>query len=137
MSRLCRLKTKSHGEDGQWAYDEIVSQRKQIEALTAQVGVLKEALEGTYDYVEEAIQDYLSKYGETYRPHRLEYIRGVKNAADKALATTPESALSEVRKAEREKCAKVCSDNLIEHISFAEHFAIRKCAAAIRAMGDE
>lgn len=35
MSRLCRLKNKSHGEDGKWAYDEIVSLRKQRDELLA------------------------------------------------------------------------------------------------------
>ena len=24
MSRLCRLKTKTHGKDGKWAYNEII-----------------------------------------------------------------------------------------------------------------
>lgn len=35
MSRLCRLKNKSHGDDGQWAYGEIVSLRKQRDELLA------------------------------------------------------------------------------------------------------
>ena len=35
MSRLCRLKTASHGDDGKWAYDEIVSLRKQRDKLLA------------------------------------------------------------------------------------------------------
>ena len=35
MSRLCRLKTASHGKDGRWAYDEIVSLRKQRDELLA------------------------------------------------------------------------------------------------------
>ena len=35
MSRLCRLKTASRGDDGQWAYDEIVSLRKQRDELLA------------------------------------------------------------------------------------------------------
>lgn len=30
MSRLCRLKTKTHGEDGQWAYDEIIRLRREV-----------------------------------------------------------------------------------------------------------
>lgn len=30
MSRLCRLKTKTHGKDGQWAYDEIIKLRQKI-----------------------------------------------------------------------------------------------------------
>lgn len=35
MSRLCRLKTASHGDDGKWAYNEIVSLRKQLDELLA------------------------------------------------------------------------------------------------------
>ena len=35
MSRLCRLKTKSHGDDGLWAYNEIVKLRKQRDELLA------------------------------------------------------------------------------------------------------
>lgn len=37
MSRLCRLKTESHGDDGKWAYDEIVSLRKQRDELLAAI----------------------------------------------------------------------------------------------------
>ena len=33
MSRLCRLKTASHGDDGKGAYDEIVTLRKQRDEL--------------------------------------------------------------------------------------------------------
>ena len=33
MSRLCRLKTESHGEDGKWAYEEIVKLRSELSAL--------------------------------------------------------------------------------------------------------
>ncbi len=35
MSRLCRLKTASHGDDGKWAYNEIVSLRKKYDELLA------------------------------------------------------------------------------------------------------
>ena len=35
MSRLCRLKTSSHGEDGKWAYEEIVKLRAELSALQA------------------------------------------------------------------------------------------------------
>jgi len=35
MSRLCRLKTKTHGEDGQWAYEEITKLREQVAAQAA------------------------------------------------------------------------------------------------------
>ena len=31
MSRLCRLRNASHGDDGQWAYSEIVGLREQVE----------------------------------------------------------------------------------------------------------
>ena len=37
MSRLCRLKTASHGDEGKWAYNEIVSLRKQRDELLEQV----------------------------------------------------------------------------------------------------
>ena len=33
MSRLCRLKTKTHGEDGQWAYKEITTLRQRVAEL--------------------------------------------------------------------------------------------------------
>ena len=111
MSRLCRLKTKTHGEDGQWAYDEIVKQRKQIEALTAQVGVLREALQAELDY-------QWNNYKE------------VAPWITKAFATTPESALSEVRKAEREKCAKVCES--VDSLASSNPPVL--CAKLIRAM---
>lgn len=35
MSRLCRLKTASHGEDGKWAYEEIIKMRQQRDDLMA------------------------------------------------------------------------------------------------------
>jgi hypothetical protein len=45
MSRLCRLKTKSHGDDGQWAYNEIVSLRKQRDELLTALERCRFALE--------------------------------------------------------------------------------------------
>jgi len=45
MSRLCRLKTKSHGEDGKWAYNEIINLRQQIAESQARKVKLREALE--------------------------------------------------------------------------------------------
>ena len=33
MSRLCRLRTKTHGEDGQWAYEEIQQLRQRVAEL--------------------------------------------------------------------------------------------------------
>jgi len=94
MSRLCRLKTASHGGDGKWAYNEIVSQRMQIESLTAQVGVLKEAAQMAVEMIETNAYER----------------RHVRWKLNDAIANTPESALSEVRKAERERCAKVCEE---------------------------
>ena len=37
MSRLCRLKTKSHGEDGLWAYNEITQLRAKVAELEAKL----------------------------------------------------------------------------------------------------
>ena len=36
MSRLCRLRNASHGDDGQWAYSEIVGLREQLAAIAEQ-----------------------------------------------------------------------------------------------------
>ena len=41
MSRLCRLKTASHGDDGKWAYSEIVKLRSELAALKAENESLK------------------------------------------------------------------------------------------------
>ena len=107
--------------------DEIVSQRKQIEALTAQVGVLRKAVE-------------MNKMLLRDMPNTI-HVAVVQVANEKALATTPESVLSEVRKTERGRCAKVCeelrhpdgySGENVDWCAGTDH-----CAAAIRAMGDE
>ena len=37
MSRLCRLRNASHGDDGQWAYSEIVGLREQVKKLTKEL----------------------------------------------------------------------------------------------------
>ena len=48
MSRLCRLKCKSYGEDGKWAYNEIIRLRKELDesraASQAREAKLREAL---------------------------------------------------------------------------------------------
>ena len=41
MSRLCRLRNASHGDDGQWAYSEIVGLREQLAALAEQNKLLR------------------------------------------------------------------------------------------------
>lgn len=58
MSRLCRLKTKSHGDDGLWAYNEIVKLRKQRdELLTAAKLVLGNAsLDEGFTALTEAVR---------------------------------------------------------------------------------
>lgn len=38
MSRLCRLKTASHGADGKWAYEEITRLRQQVATLAYAAG---------------------------------------------------------------------------------------------------
>ena len=42
MSRLCRLKTASHGDDGQWAYEEITKLREQVAAQAALIDELQQ-----------------------------------------------------------------------------------------------
>jgi hypothetical protein len=76
MSRLCRLKCNSHGEDGKWAYDEIVSLRKARDQLIEQFKTvldenktLKSALQHEVDVAEayKAEADSLRKDAERYR----------------------------------------------------------------------
>ena len=45
MSRLCRLKTATHGEDGKWAYDEIKSLRAQLAEVTRERDAAYEAVD--------------------------------------------------------------------------------------------
>lgn len=45
MSRLCRLKTASHGDDGKWAHKEIVKLRAELENLKAENDILSAQLE--------------------------------------------------------------------------------------------
>lgn len=53
MSRLCRLKTASHGDDGKWAYDEIVSLRKQREELLADLAEVKRSAEFNFEQYQD------------------------------------------------------------------------------------
>jgi hypothetical protein len=48
------------------------------------VDEMAEALEGAYDYVEEAINRRIREYGEDFRKEQLEYMRRVKADCDKA-----------------------------------------------------
>ncbi len=49
MSRLCRLRNASHGDDGQWAYSEIVGLREQLAALAEQNEKQRLALNKIHD----------------------------------------------------------------------------------------
>ena len=95
---------------------EIVSQREQIEALTAQVGVLREAAQMAVEMIETNAYER----------------RHVRWKLNDAIATTPESVLSEVRKAEREKCALA-----VTRAWHKEPYYLLDLTDAIRAMGDE
>ena len=117
-------------------------QRKQIEALTAQVGVLKEALVISVPMafvaaiqnmeIEDEDAEEINAIGSALAEEIPDDDRTVKETLfflTSALATTPESALSEVRKAEREKCAVLCEQS--------DRYRGDYFAAKIRAMGDE
>ena len=62
MSRLCRLKTASHGDDGKWAHGEIVSLRKQRDELMTALKKLTEVFanigitSGLYDDEQDALK---------------------------------------------------------------------------------
>jgi hypothetical protein len=44
MSKLCRLKTNSHGEEGKWAYNEIINLRNQVSTLLRDNALLRKEL---------------------------------------------------------------------------------------------
>lgn len=119
MSRLCRLRTKTHGEDGQWAYEEITKLREQVAAQAAVI--------------------------EALRAH-LKVIAGLQLCADnlmsnsdiaaKALAIPADNTqiLEEVRRAERERVAQmILNGRFLHDESPAAQFA-KEVAAATRAM---
>lgn len=54
MSRLCRLKTKSHGEDGLWAYEEITRLRGELAAAREENERLKAELEHAFRVLDKA-----------------------------------------------------------------------------------
>lgn len=58
MSRLCRLKTASHGEDGKWAYGEIIKLRQAIESQAAEIEKYKALCDQLRDALEEAMYSY-------------------------------------------------------------------------------
>ena len=48
-----------------------------------------------------------------------------------------ERLVMETEKRTIERCANECNKNLIDQITYAEHAAIKKCAAAIRKLGEQ
>lgn len=85
-------------------------QRKQIEALTAQGVVLRGALRSLIEF--EMLDSGARDSDELCYEFKQAIV---------AYNTTPEASLAEVRKAEREKCAKVCDENhWDDHRLFAE-----------------
>lgn len=100
MSRLCRLRNKYHGEDGQWAYEEITKLREQVAAQAAVIEKLREALTACVC----AMQDHQAGIGITEIFDKSEAL------GRKILATPTDSTqiLTEVRRAEREKVIEKC-----------------------------
>ena len=47
------------------------------------------------------------------------------------------SLIKIIEKRTIERCANECNKNLIDQITYAEHAAIKKCAAAIRKLGEQ
>lgn len=186
MSRLCRLRNKTHGEDGQWAYEEITKLRKTIAAQAAVIDALNEQHEKAQQHLMsridaknyelkqlyqergvisghlikklheqlsascahnvrliDAIQDYLSANDPSEFGCACDldvgYLCGPCHEAkqqyplQKALAipTNSTQILDEVRRAERERCAKVCEDQANEPECTERAMY---CAEAIRAM---
>lgn len=95
ISRLCRLRNKSHGEDGQWAYKEITKLREQIAAQAAVIEKFKRAI-GDWDRAETSSE-----------------LQSAEAGLLKALAIPTDSTqiLAEVRRAERERVAQFVDDN--------------------------
>ena len=111
MSRLCRLKTASHGEDGQWAYEEITKLREQVAAQAAVIEKLREALLVSHDLSTSTITRLLN-----------------------TIPTDNTQILDEVRRAERERVTQmILNGRFLHDESPAAQFA-KEVAAAIRAM---
>ena len=118
MSRLCRLRTKTHGEDGQWAYEEITKLREQVAAQAAVIESLRDALSVVMWFVPNHPTVHENK-------RRFDILK-----AALAIPTDSTQILDEVRRAERERCAKVCESHPDPEYT-AVHF---ECASLIRAM---
>ena len=116
---------EQNAKDADRLYAEL---KTELAAAQAQIRVLRESLD---DFAHNwDCDDDAHKYGTPCRAC----------AAEEALAQpTDDSALRELLKAERERCAKVC-EKKYPHYDGSEHPCFEdaeECAAAIRAMGSE
>ena len=94
MSRLCRLRTKTHGADGQWAYEEITKLREQVAAQAAVIEKLREAL--------SVVMWFVPNHPTV--PENKRRFDILKEAL--AIPTDSTQILAEVRRAERERVAQ-------------------------------
>ena len=99
MSRLCRLKTASHGDDGKWAYNEIVSLRKQRDELLEQVecyNITEKNMEGRLNKLivqYAATKDRLDEHRDG-RLSALEKLAVAEKQRDELLAATEAIAIN-------------------------------------------
>lgn len=125
MSRLSRLKTKTHGEDGQWAYEEITKLRETIAVQAAVIERLTKRLASTNIIIEVVCAIHPDSACAEYEL--------AENMNALAIPTDSTQILNEVRKQERERCAKVC-EAFFEDDDAMDRQVKAQCAAAIRAM---
>lgn len=129
MSRLCRLKTKTYGEDGQLAYEEITKLREQVAAQAAVIETLTKRLASTNIIMEVVCAIHPDSACAKYEL--------AENMNALALLTDSTQILAGVRRAERERCAKVCEDFAYQHPNthmLGPELNRLDCAKLIRAM---
>lgn len=96
MSRLCRLRNKTHGEDGQWEYEEITKLRETLAAQAAVIEALKESAQLAVEMIE-------------YNKHERRHVRWKLNdAIALSIPTNSTQILDELLQQERERCAVLC-----------------------------
>ena len=120
MSRLCRLKTKTHSEDRQWAYEEITKLREQVAAQTAVIEKLTKRLASTNIIIEVVCAIHPDSACAKYE------LDENMNALD--IPTDSTQILDEVRRAEREQVAQYVQQGT------GDWMLGKKIAEAIRAM---
>ena len=82
MSKLCRLRNASHGDDGQWAYSEIVGLREQVKFWQKEAAGRREDMANYTRIVSETI-DRLNVEVSKLTKERDEYKSGFEAAASK------------------------------------------------------